>query len=114
MKKDWVKTDDFQFVLEKKDKEFKVVDIVQSPEGFFVANYLEINLNDYNNEEIQEMIKPFGYKTIKDVFVIYGDAGDQIIAECIVESDNSYTVILDTLAEVSEWLESIDQGLEII
>ena len=35
MKKDWVKTDDFQFVLEKKDKEFKVVDIVQSPEGFF-------------------------------------------------------------------------------
>ena len=115
MKKEWIKTDDLQFVAKSGCKnEFEVIDIVQSPEGFFIVNHLLVNLDKYDNKEIETVLKSFGYEGIEDVISTYGTSANQIVAECIAESDNASTKILDTLKEVSEWLKTINQNLEIV
>ena len=114
MKKEWMKTDDLQFVAKINEKKFEVIDIVQSPEGLFIINHALVDLDEYDNKEIEAVLKPYGYKGIENVISIYGTSANQIIAECITESDNASTKILDTLKEVSEWLKTIDKNLEIV
>lgn len=49
-----------------------------------------VDLNDYDihsSEFYHEYIVPYGYDSLSDVFKIYGDFGEQILAEIIVEME---------------------------
>lgn len=47
---------------------------------------MDINLNDYTNEEKEMFLSSYGY-TLDSVVTEYGDVADSIIAECILESE---------------------------
>lgn len=49
-----------------------------------------VDLNDYDIHSIEfyhEYIAPYGYDSLSDVFKIYGDSAEQILAEIIVEME---------------------------
>ena len=51
------------------------------------AVYVEtIDIDDFDEDSIQEVIKCY-YENIREVKKIYGDSANQIIAECLFESD---------------------------
>lgn len=49
----------------------------------------EINISEHTEKEILGYISPYGY-TLESVKEIYGEDANQIIAECIAETDSIY------------------------
>lgn len=76
----WICTDQDtdQWVKKISETQFEVL------EGGFVQ---EINLADYSDEEILSYISSYGYD-LDSVKEIYGMSANQIIAECIAETDS--------------------------
>lgn len=88
----WEQTDDFQWVKKESENEFQVLNVYEYPledendsEQFIVAIHI-VDLEFETEESLLEEIKPFGYKTLQEVEDIYGDAKNQILAECISEN----------------------------
>lgn len=105
MSNEWIKTDDLQFVKKITETEFKVVEIREYNDKFATAVTI-IDLEDYTEQEILDIIKTYSYLSIKELRKMYGEATNQIIAECCSEDLFWESVDKDfnTMEEVQEWL----------
>lgn len=110
----WIRTDDFQFVLKRAEKEFSVIEIACIPDGTFSCDVHEIDLDYYTDDEILSYITGF-YNSLFDITAGYGLDSNQIIAECISESQgfDEDTKTFNSLVEVNVWLAEIDISLVV-
>lgn len=70
---------------------------------------IEINLDDYSDEEKLAHISSYGY-TLESVVEEYGDDADSIIAECIMEEESlSDAYVIDDADSFEEAQEKIDE-----
>lgn len=71
---------------------------------------IEIDLNDYSDEEKEMYIRSYGY-TLDSITEEYGDDADSIIAECIMEDESLSDVYViddaDSFDEAKEKIEKI-------
>ena len=73
---------------------------------------IEINLNDYSDEEKLCYISSYGY-TLESVIEEYGDDADSIIAECIMEDESlSDAYVIDDADSFEEAKEKIEKIIE--
>ena len=73
---------------------------------------IDINLNDYSDEEKLCYISSYGY-TIESVIEEYGDDADSIIAECIMEDESlSDAYVIDDADSFEEAKEKIEKIIE--
>jgi hypothetical protein len=52
------------------------------------AVLFDIDINDYSKEELEEKISAY-YNSLEEVLELYGEDSNEILAECIAESDIS-------------------------
>ena len=73
---------------------------------------IEIDLNDYSDEEKLCYISSYGY-TLESVIEEYGDDADSIIAECIMEDESlSDAYVIDDADSFEEAKEKIEKIIE--
>ena len=89
--KTWVLTDDgtMQHIRHVADRQYEIIDSVQFPDqSGFVCRRI-IDLDDYEMDEAfcDLYLKPYDYADESAVHELYSDAADQIIAECIAETE---------------------------
>ena len=73
---------------------------------------IDINLNDYSDEEKLCYISSYGY-TLESVIEEYGDDADSIIAECIMEDESlSDAYVIDDADSFEEAKEKIEKIIE--
>lgn len=86
---EWILTDDdcCQYVKQLDKTVFKLIEVSVLGYNDESAVYVEtIDLDDFDDDSIQEVVKGYGYRDIQEVKEIYGDSANQIIAECLFES----------------------------
>ena len=86
---EWILTDDdcCQYVKQLDKTVFKLIEVSVLGYNDESAVYVEtIDIDDFDEDSIQEVIKCY-YENIQEVKKIYGDSANQIIAECLFESD---------------------------
>ena len=73
---------------------------------------IDINLNDYSDEEKLCYISSYGY-TLASITEEYGDDADSIIAECIMEDESlSDAYVIDDADSFEEAKEKIEKIIE--
>ena len=73
---------------------------------------IDINLNDYSDEEKLCYISSYGY-TLESVIEEYGDDADSIIAECIMEDESlSDAYVIDDADSFEEAKQKIEKIIE--
>lgn len=85
---EWILTDDvgFQHVKKLDDTVFELIEVSDLGWNDESAVYKKtIDLEDFNQDTIQQVLHSFGYDGIDDVQNQYGDASNQIISECLFE-----------------------------
>ena len=85
---EWILTDDdcSQYVKKLDYTIFKLIQISSIGYDDKKAVYKEtIDLEDFDEDDIRQMLYGFSYDGIEDVQNQYGDASNQIIAECLFE-----------------------------
>lgn len=87
----WTLTDDetLQHIRFLGDRRYECIDIGRKPnEQYFVCRRI-IDLNDYEMDEsfVDDYLRPYSYGSLAVLQEEYGDAADQIIAECILETE---------------------------
>lgn len=85
---EWILTDDdcIQYVKKLDNTVFKLIQVADLGCNDESAVYKEtIDLEDFDNDTIQQSLQGFGYDGIDGVANQYGDASNQIIAECLFE-----------------------------
>lgn len=85
---EWILTDDdcSQYVKQLDDTVFKLIQISSIGYDDEKAVYKEtIDLEDFDEDDIRQILYGFSYDGIEDVQNQYGDASNQIIAECLFE-----------------------------
>lgn len=81
----WIRTDELQIVRQLDSQVFELAEVQQAEPGKYVVVKAIIDLDDYSEEDILDYIQGYGYKSIADVEKQYGEAANQVIAECIFE-----------------------------
>ena len=91
---DWIMTDDstgqYVFRLSDEPVAFRVIDIAGygSKEYAVYCGDVVVNPDSLDESDFTETyLKPYGYNSYTELEDIYGDAGLQIVAECIFETD---------------------------
>lgn len=79
-----------QWVKKMNETTYMVVEI-DPIFGTYHIKENEIDVEHYTEEEILDELKPFGYKSMKEVEEIYSDMKNQIIAECMAENRTPIT-----------------------
>lgn len=85
---EWILTDDdcSQYLKKLDNAIFKLIQISSIGYDDKKAVYKEtIDLEDFDEDTILESLNRFGYSSVEDVVNQYGDASNQIIAECLFE-----------------------------
>ena len=87
----WILTDDssLQLIRPLGERRFDCIDTGEKPNGLCFVCRRTIDLNDYDMDDafIQQYLDPYGYENPDVLHKTYGDAADQIIAECILETE---------------------------
>lgn len=86
---EWILTDDdcCQYVKQLDKTVFKLIEVSVFGYNDESAVYAEtIDLDDFDENDILEVIKGYGYTNIQEVVEVYGESANQIIAECLFES----------------------------
>ena len=74
---------------------------------------IEIDLNDYSDEERLCYISSYGY-TLKNIVEEYGDGADGIIAECIMEDESlSDAYVIDDADSFDEAEAKIEKIIKV-
>ena len=81
----WIRTDGLQIVRQIDSRVFELAEVQEAEPGKYVVVKTIIDLDDYLEEDILDYIQGYGYKNIADVERQYGEAANQVIAECIFE-----------------------------
>ena len=82
----WIRSDGMQIVRQVAPKVFELAEVQNiSPDEYVVVRG-EIALGEYSPDDILGYIQDYGYDSIKSIEEQYGNSANQIIAECIFES----------------------------
>ena len=91
MKTDWICTDpdNEQYGKQISERVFEFKELATNEDEYDFGEYIElkINLDDYTQEEVEEYISAY-YTDLNEIFNIYGEEADWIIAECIFEQES--------------------------
>lgn len=112
IRKEWTRDDSFNSIFELGEREFEVVDIIDTPDGVSVNQY-RVSLDEEDEEEIIIIIDAFGYDSIEDVRRMHGSNANRVIAECIAKVRANEEEILDKEGEVAKWLRGMDNNLKL-
>lgn len=93
--KKWVQTDDLQAVRKLCDKKYEEVEVIMiagqdaiNDTNRYRVSHQIIDLDDYTEDEIISNIRFYGYSSINQIKMVYGESSyRQIIAECIAENN---------------------------
>ena len=112
----WIMTDDgsMQHVRHLFGRVYEMVDSFDCIDHFCVCHRV-IDLNDYemNGEFCTVYLEPYGYSDENSVINLYGDMADQIIFECICETEiweKECTIYSGTQDECIALIQSIVGG----
>lgn len=87
----WIMTDDatMQHVRHLGNRRYEIIDSVRLPNDTGYVSRRIIDLNDYEMDEdfCRLYLKPYDYADEAAVRKLYGEAADQIIAECVAETE---------------------------
>ncbi len=87
----WILTDSDtdQHIRPLGDRRFECIDMGMRQSGTCYVSRRTIDLNDYELDEdfCETYLKPYDYDSVQDVQEQYGDAADQIMVECIFETE---------------------------
>lgn len=87
----WVITDDdsMQHMRHIKDRCYEIIDSVCLPtdDGFVCRCMVDLDDYEIDNDFEKLYLKPYDYDNAVAVTEIYGEYADQIIAECIAETE---------------------------
>ncbi len=87
----WILTDSDtgQHVRPLGDRRFECIDMGMKQNGTCYVSRRTIDLSDYELDEdfCKTYLKPYDYDSVQDVQAQYGDAADQIMVECIFETE---------------------------
>lgn len=90
---EWIRTDDNQAVKKITERRFEVVEAImiapldaKKIDRYGISQQI-VDLDDYSEKEIYDYISSFGYKSVDEMKDIYGEAANQVVAECIAESN---------------------------
>lgn len=86
--KEWIKSDDNQWIYQISDNVFKLIELRESVvKDMWVIGTAVIDISDYTEEELQDELSGY-YDSLDDVKSLYPDCNDQrqIAAECIFEN----------------------------
>ena len=85
---DWLATDDYQWCKKENDFLYHFIEMTFLGIDFAVCGD-HIDLKEFDFDQLENQIKPFGYNSLEDVVSTYGvRGGAQIIAECIFENEH--------------------------
>lgn len=108
---DWIRTDDNQVLRKISDNVFEVIEVVmiapldeEEVDCYSISQQI-VNIDDYSEEKIIDYISSFGYDSIEEVKENYGEEANQVIAECIAETDTQ---------EIDKTFKTEDKALEYI
>ena len=85
-KNDWIHSDGLQIVRQVAPKVFELAEVQNIAPDEYVVVRGEIALGEYSPDDILDYIQGYGYDSIKAVEEQYGPSANQVIAECIFES----------------------------
>lgn len=87
----WILTDDdtMQHVRHLTERRYEIIDSAHFPDGRGFVCQRVIDLNDYEMDEEfnNTYLKPYDYEDEAAVRALYGAGADQIIVECIAETE---------------------------
>lgn len=87
----WILTDDstLQHLRPLGNRRFECIDIGEKPNGLHYVCRRTIDLNDYDMDDdfCETYLRPFGYENEEAMRRDYELAADQLIAECILETE---------------------------
>lgn len=108
MKENWILTDDdcLQYIKKNSETVFELIEIRERGEkdGLLVVNDI-VNINDYSEEEKEDILYLFGYENV-DINDEYGEEGNQILAECIFESQFNHCLFTGSENECIKFIEN--------
>ena len=85
-KNGWIRSDGMQIVRQVAPKVFELAEVQNITPDEYVVVRGEIALGEYSPDDILGYIQGYGYNSIKSIEEQYGNSANQIIAECIFES----------------------------
>jgi len=96
----WILTDNSnsQYVRKHSEYVYEVIFIQKKSANYDVCWQL-VNVAEYmsgHEDDLNTILRGYGYADVLDVYEIYGDAAYQIIAECISETVWELSVIVFT------------------
>lgn len=71
------------------DRRFECIDMRMKHSGTCYVSRRTIDLSDYDLDEdfCEIYLKSYGYDSVKEMQAQYGDAADQIMVECLLETE---------------------------
>lgn len=115
-------TDGIQAIRNVEGSEWEVLQIVDTMWGPHDTPYalkkIFINLDDYlmDNDFVTEYLMSFGYNSVDEIRKMYSRFSDQIIAECIAETEMDFcgeTIKRGTFRECIQAMEELTGIAEI-
>lgn len=94
---------------------YEVINITRYEKGHIVGK-MEVNLKDYDYEEINNISKSYEYKDFFEIEEEYREDTGQILAEFISETYflDCETERYKTIDGVNHWLSSISRELKVL
>ena len=86
MKKDWIHSDDLQWVCMVSDTSASLIEVREWPNDKYIVVIGDEDLSDYTEEEIVDFIEGYGYESMEKLKQIYPTEWAQVALECIFES----------------------------
>ena len=87
----WILTDDstLQHIRPLGNRKFECIDSGEKPNGLCFVCRRTIDLNEYDMDDtfFEQYLQSYGYDSLSGLQTEYGEAADQIIAECILETE---------------------------
>ena len=85
---EWIRTDDYQWCRKIDSVHYDLIEVrLFSPDNYVVVTG-EIDLYDYIEDDVLDIVQGYGYESFDEINKQYGDDAGQIICECVFEQTN--------------------------
>lgn len=99
----FIKTDDFQWVQKIDENTFRLIQVTECLGTYDISEGV-VPVDTLDQDEIREALHPFGYRDMEQVREEYGKAANQILAECVFESEASPFLTFQTEREAMDYV----------
>jgi len=95
----WILSDDdcAQHVRKVGEREFQLIqhELVNPETKTHAVRAMTVRLDEHSSEAIGEVLDSFGYHGMMELREAYGTETDQVLAECIFESESQFEPIFE-------------------